>query len=426
MEVINPLIGVNEKLQNKILELALSTKKNFILKNYPIQKKGFSHVSKVPLKLLCIEYKKVGAFMLHKFVRDVLKIWYIHEVRLHEEVKKSLENNNYKIFEQTFNEDFQYRKLHDEDVNGDETESYYISSSEELKDFDPDEVTLMAFLLGWHPTAQNIIEEENSTEVIESTPNSFGYDSEKSKMEFELKELVKLNKSNTKAIKLLLDNSNNKEIPDSSILEKINEYSKTIQEKSGNIKNELISLCKKIKYGDVSKLAQIKNIEDLQKESLRIFEFINNANDSREILNSSESTLKLGTKIICLDNNDFVPVITCNNLCRELIIELEKKKVRPRKDEIALLHDKIKPVSDFNALVNDSQKRELKEERQNILLDSIKNAFGDVTREYFRGKLSFIEEVPPDNKSSKLKSKKKIGSPSLGKELSKIPKSKKV
>lgn len=401
-EVFSPLAAVNEDLQNKILELALTKKKDMLVKKYPVKVKGFMDLKKAPVKLLSREYKRSELINYILFTTDVLKIWFNAEIHLRESVRKILLEKNYKISEPEFNGKFLYRKLAPKDVFNDGTLSYFYPGGKRLPDFDPDEVTLMAFLLGWHPSHSNQSKEPRSTSSKSGIKS-------KNEPKVSIKELIDKKLKDIKntyilyqeAAQQLYKVSDKQQFPSDEQIIQITELSKAIKQLSEDIKNDLVKIACEIKYPEQERLNSIASIKELEEVSSAIFSYEETVRTKVSLVKRLEETIKLGERISCLNEPDFVPVKKCRLLCEALRDSLDKFEKDNGLENLQAIVEKTKPVEDFIELIKDFGNKAPDEVRQNALLKSVETAFGNVDKEFFRGKLKFIAELPPEIKPPK-------------------------
>jgi hypothetical protein len=177
LKSLNPLCFVRNDIQNRIIEYALTQNRKAVTKKFKVKIKGFADLNKVPLKHLIHEYLKVDLCSFTDSANVLLKIWYNGRVELREFVHELLKKNNYEPVDPNFeSEQYYFKAFREEDVTKNENQSYFAPKGVTLDPFDPEEVTLMALLLGWDVDENNtkdndggdVMERENIQDHISS------------------------------------------------------------------------------------------------------------------------------------------------------------------------------------------------------------------------------------------------------------------
>src|SRR5690606_18168726 len=145
----------------------------------------------------------------------------------------------------------------------------------------------------------------------------------------------------------------------------------------------------------------IASIKELEEVSSAIFSYEETVRTKVSLVKRLEETLILGERIFCLNEPDFVPVKKCRLLCEALRDSLDNFEKDNGLENLQAIVEKTKPVEDFIELIKDFGNKAPDEVRQNALLKSVETAFGNVDKEFFRGKLKFIAELPPEFKPPK-------------------------
>jgi len=391
-EILNPLSSVRKDIKVKILENGLKRNRNFFLKMFHIKIKGFTDIKKAPNQLIMKEFTRMEIYEDIQTSKELLKLWFEGMKELQEFVRKLLIENNYEPIDHDFNVDqYKFNALHEKDVFCEEKsgQSYFQPTGMALNDYDPEEITLMAFLLGWHI-------DKNSQP--EKNDNNTGLTIILDKILIFEKDLNECHS----LIKLIQPKISKGEVEAEENTKLINYFNK-INCDLDEIKKDLTNLSTTKGYNeiifDISNITSKRNALDIL-DKIKILE--ERRGEIAEKFEDIENMILCGKKIKHKGNIVYQPIIACNEAIDRLCQEIEISKTSNSNLDISSIALKAQPIADFVEIAKNCPNNSLDPERLEHLLEVVKCNFGDVMKEYLFKKLYYEDDIPKSNQTEKL------------------------